>query len=100
MDRELVSSRLRDGDVSFIAPLIELPDFMSSCVDEKPSQYHIETWRKRGTIRVQYGGIDLYFTLVFSKTPNCFRIITMFPDRDGPSRHNFSIPSDRFCTEV
>lgn len=92
-----LSKNLRTRNLGFLEQLLFDDNFLSKCVEESPSTYHAEKWRKRADLKFIIDGYDFYFTLVFSKTSDNIRIITAFPDREGKNKNNIFVDHTKLC---
>ena len=72
---------LRQGKLIMVNVLLNDEAFLNSCVDISPSEYYNEKWRKKGHLQVTIKQRDLYFEFVFSKTSDCLKIVTAYPNR-------------------
>ena len=72
---------LKSGEFGGLQSLLNEKDFLDQCEEESPSAYFNEYWRKRAHIQVIIKQRELYFEFIFSKTPDCLKIVTAYPNR-------------------
>ena len=83
-DQSLASNiveTLKNGDFRTLESLLNEKKFLDSCTDVPPSEYYNENWRKKAHLQITIKEQELYFEFVFSKTPDCLKIVTAYPDR-------------------